>query len=76
MFADNTRRHTLELCRESAVPTYRFTIEGEVSAESTPDAYQAVSELFDRLAEARRSDAVLRFALGDMVRITLKPVTG
>ncbi|MFI5062419.1 MAG: hypothetical protein ACHP9Z_00355 [Streptosporangiales bacterium] len=73
---DDTRHHSPELCRESAVTTYRFTIEGEVTAESAADAYQAISELFDRMAEARRSDALLRLALADKVRVTLKPVTG
>ncbi len=55
--------------------TYVFTIEGEVIAETAADAYQAVSELFDRMAEARREGALLRFDLADKVRVTLKPVT-
>lgn len=72
---DDTRSQSPELSRESAVTTYRFTIEGEVTADSAPDAYQAISELFDRMAEAQRSDALLRFALGDKVRVTLTPAS-
>lgn len=73
--ADDTRSQSPELSRESAVTTYRFTIEGEVTADSAPDAYQAISELFDRMAEAQRSDDLLRFALGDKVRVTLTPAS-
>lgn len=71
--AESVRPHGSELGRESAVATYVFTIEGEVVAESAADAYQAISELFDRMAEARRSGALLHFELTENVRVTLKP---
>jgi len=56
------------------VITYRFTIQGEVTAENAADAYQAVSELLARIAEARRSGALLRFDLADNLRITFEPL--
>jgi hypothetical protein len=56
------------------VTTYRFTIEGEITAETAADAYQAVSELLTRIAEARRPDALLRFDLADNLRITMEPL--
>ena len=70
---DDTHSQSPELSRENAVTTYRFTIEGEVTADSAPDAYRAITELFDRMAEAQQSDDLLRFALGGKVRVTLKP---
>jgi hypothetical protein len=56
------------------VTTYRFTIEGELTAESAADAYEAVSELLARIAEAHRSGALLRFDLADNLRITFQPL--
>ncbi|HUY48229.1 MAG TPA: hypothetical protein VMV92_21285 [Streptosporangiaceae bacterium] len=55
--------------------TYRFTIEGEITAEDAADAYQAVSELLARIAEARRAGTLLRFDLADNLRITFEPLT-
>jgi hypothetical protein len=57
------------------VPHYRFTIQGEITAENAADAYEAVSELLTRVAEARRSGAaLLRFDLADKIRVTLEPL--
>ncbi len=56
------------------VTTYRFTIEGEITAETAADAYQAVSELLARIAEARGPGGLLRFDLADNLRITLEPL--
>jgi hypothetical protein len=59
-----------------SVTQYRFTIQGEITAENAADAYQAVSELLTRVAEARRSGALLRFDLADKIRVTLEPLGG
>jgi hypothetical protein len=56
------------------VTTFRFTIEGEITAENAADAYEALSELLARIAEARRSGAQLRFDLADNLRITFQPL--
>ena len=65
-----------ECCiEESAMTTYRFTIEGEITAVTAADGYQAVSELLARIAEARQSGALLRFDLADNLRITFEPLT-
>ena len=66
----------LSCIEEVPVTTYRFTIEGEITAEAAADAYQAVSELLARIAEARRSGALLRFDLADSLRITFEPLGG
>jgi hypothetical protein len=59
---------------EAAVTVYRFTIQGEITAENAADAYQAVSEMLARIAEARQSGALLRFDLTDSLRITFEPL--
>lgn len=56
------------------MPHYRFTIQGEITAENAADAYQAVSELLTRVAEARRSGPLRRFDLADKIRVTLEPL--
>lgn len=56
--------------------TYKFTIEGVIGAENAAEAYQGVSELLTRIAEARRSGALLRFDLADSLRIMLEPLSG
>jgi len=66
---------TLSCIEEVPVTTYRFTIEGEITAEDAADAYQAVSELLARIAEARRAGTLLRFDLADNLRITFEPLT-
>lgn len=68
-------RMNLSCIEEVPVTTYRFTIEGEITAETAADAYQAVSELLARIAEARQSGALLRFDLADNLRITLQPLS-
>ncbi len=55
--------------------TYRFTIQGEITAENGADAYQAVSEMLARIAEARRSGALLRFDLADNLKIIFEPLS-
>jgi hypothetical protein len=63
-------------CIEEALMTvYRFTIEGEITTETATDAYQAVSELLARIAEARKSGTLLRFDLADRLRIILEPLS-
>ena len=69
------QRITLSCIEEVPVTTYRFTIQGEITAESGADAYQAVSEMLARIAEAHRSDALLRFDLADNLRITFEPLS-
>jgi hypothetical protein len=69
------QRITLSFIEEVPVTTYRFTIQGEITAESGADAYQAVSEMLARIAEAHRSDALLRFDLADNLRITFEPLS-
>ncbi len=69
------QRMTLSCIEEVPVTTYRFTIQGEITAENAADAYQAVSEMLSRIAEARRSGALLRFDLADNLRITFEPLS-
>ena len=65
----------LSCIEEAPMTTYTFMIEGEITTETAADAYQAVSELLARIAEARRSGAVLRFDLADRLRITFEPLS-
>lgn len=75
LFLADWSRMTLSCIEEVPVTTYRFTIEGEITAEDAADAYQAVSELLARIAEARRAGTLLRFDLADNLRITFEPLT-
>ena len=69
------QRMTLSCIEEVPVTRYRFTIQGEITAENAADAYQAVSEMLARIAEARRSGALLRFDLADNLKIIFEPLS-
>lgn len=52
---------------------YRFTIEGEITAASTSEAYDALAEVITRIAESLESYAP-QIVLREETRITMTPL--
>lgn len=60
---------------EPEVTTYKFTIEGKISAADATKAYAVLSEMIGRIADSLEADAP-QIELKEEIRITLLPLPG